>query len=171
MLQAPVSDREQPMTEPEYADNIQNARELVENGKGDEMMPRCVFWAPITAQRFLDLQDVGGRDDFFSSDFSDAQLRERLGHVGGPSSPGSKCRKVLVVYSGADEYVPEHVDTKSLTERLVDAMNGDVRSDDKGKKVAESLYLETANHNLSEGPGDAHTFVAKVAELLREATK
>ena len=171
MLQAPVSDREQPMTEPNYETNIQHARDLVTANKGSEMMPRDVFWAPITAQRFLDLQDVGGNDDYFSSDFTNEQLADRLGHV---SERSTSKRKVLVAYSGSDEYVPKHVDTKLLTKRLVHAMNSKCSSssDDGGDDavgVAESLYLDTANHNLSEGKGDAEKFVAKVTELLKEA--
>lgn len=117
-LQAPVSDRELPMTEEGYNDNIKIARDIVADGKGSEMMPRKVFWAPITAQRFLDLQEVGGRDDFFSSDFSDEEMVERLGHVG--TRDGSK---VLVAFSGSDEFVPPHVDKKRLVERILKAMN------------------------------------------------
>lgn len=160
-LQAPVSDREGAMLEPNYKSNIQIAKELVAQSKGDEIMPRHVFWAPIMAQRFLDLQDIGGADDFFSSDFADEQLVERLGHVGSHEK-----LKLLVAYSGSDEYVPKHVDRKLLTNRMVDAMNTNCQGDNV---VAEAFYIETGNHNLSEGPGDGDKFVDKVAELLKNA--
>lgn len=153
-LQAPVSDREGAMLEPGYADNIQTARTLVKDGKQDEMMPRSAFWAPITAQRFLDLQGMEGRDDFFSSDLTDEQLRERLAHVGDFAD-----RRVLVQFSGKDEYVPPSVDKRATLDRLCNAMN-------TAHSVATSLNLEDANHNLSLAPGDGDTFVAKVAELL-----
>lgn len=154
------------MMEPDYAKNIQFARDLVSKGHGEEMMPRHVFWAPITAQRFLDLQDVGGRDDYFSSDYTDDQLIERLGHVG--QHAHSSSLRVLVAFSGSDEYVANHIDAKALTQRIMDAMNHH-GGEDNEKKVAQSLDLETANHNLSESPGDAKRFVEKVASLLGNA--
>mmetsp|Transcript_11094 Transcript_11094/g.14595 ORF Transcript_11094/g.14595 Transcript_11094/m.14595 type:complete len:133 (-) Transcript_11094:1494-1892(-) len=129
------------------------------------MMPRSAFWAPITAQRFLDLQDKGGADDFFSSDYTDMELQERLGHVG-QQTYESTGLQVLVAFSGADEYVPSTVHTKHLTQRLCDAMNVHCVH----RPVATSLYLPTANHNLSQGEGDATTFVAKVKELLHHTT-
>ena len=60
-LQAPASDREGPMAEDreKWKTNIKLATEMKANGKENEMMPRDVFWAPITASRFLDLQEYG----------------------------------------------------------------------------------------------------------------
>jgi pimeloyl-ACP methyl ester carboxylesterase len=161
VLQAPVSDREDAMTRPEYQSNIDCARSLLEQGREDEMMPRSAFWAPITAKRFLDLQDRLGADDFFSSDFTDEELIERLGHVGQCDS----LQTVLVAFSGADEYVANHVDTETLTQRLCDAMNHHRLKDD-APPVAIPFYIPTGNHNLSESKGDATRFVDKVVELL-----
>ena len=77
-LQAPVSDREGPMQDKEtYTRNIAYAKKLVDAGRGNEMMPRSTFWSPITASRFLDLQDYNGADDFFSSDLSLDELSEK----------------------------------------------------------------------------------------------
>lgn len=160
-LQAPVSDREGAMAEDGYVQNLSKAKNLVQDGNGQEMMPRSTFWAPITAQRFLDLQEKGGADDFFSSDYTDEELAERLQHVGiAPSSD----LQVLVAFSGADEYVPSHIDKSLLTDRLVAAMNSKCPSD---KPVAHTLYIETGNHNLKEGPEDGKSFVGKLAELLK----
>jgi pimeloyl-ACP methyl ester carboxylesterase len=220
VLQAPVSDREHAMFEdPErYKTNLALAEQLREQNKEDEMMPRSAFWAPITARRFLDLHGRGGSDDYFSSDYTDDELQQRLWHVGrrmsreteetssspppsllfsssssssAASSPFSIFRrKVLVAFSGSDEYVPSHVDSKALASRLVDAMNaGCLRttktsaksSNDGGlpegtttdvtnvPSVADVLYLPTANHTLSEGPGDLEAFVGRVEELLGQA--
>jgi pimeloyl-ACP methyl ester carboxylesterase len=158
-LQAPVSDREHAMQEEGYEQNIQVATQMREDGRANEMMPRSAFWAPITASRFLDLQHVGGADDFFSSDFSDEQLIERLEHIG--DSPD---RRVLVAFSGSDEYVPDTVgDRKSLMERLVNAMNIHCPSE---QLVAKGLYLPKANHNLSQAPGDSDLFVKALVDLF-----
>ena len=80
------------------------------------MMPRSSFWAPITASRYVSLFDKDGDDDFFSSDLTDEQLRERLGHVS--RQGGSSELDLLAVYSGKDEYVPSpsFVDTDQVVE-------------------------------------------------------
>jgi hypothetical protein len=142
------------MLEPSYEENIEIARKLVEQENFEEMMPRKAFWAPITARRFLDLQGIEGRDDFFSSDLSDDELQERLSHVG--DSPD---RRVLVQFSGSDEYVPQNVDKRVILDRLCIAMN-------TKNPVATPLYMEDANHNLSLAQGDGDAFVSKVARLL-----
>ena len=148
------------MLEDGYESSIAHARQLRDAGKELEMMPRSAFWAPITAKRFLDLKDVGGADDFFSSDLTDEQLAEKLSHVGELSST---LDVLLVAFSGADEYVPKAIDTKLLTDRLCKAMNTGAED---GKEVAKPLYIDTGNHNLSEGKGDADTLVEEISKIL-----
>lgn len=156
-LQASVSDRE---VEPEDRSNIdvnvQIANQMKRDGKETEMMPRSAHWAPITAQRYLDLHEKGGADDFFSSDWSDEELMSRLGHM----SQNPK-RQVIVAFSGSDEYVPKHVDHKLLSERLCLAMNGG-----KSSGVAQEFFLPNGNHNLSLSVGDKERFARRVAESL-----
>lgn len=159
-LQAPVSDREHASTQDGHSTNLILARNLVNEGNGQEMMPRSAFWAPITAQRFVDLNERGGTDDYFSSDFTEEELTNRLRHVGKDRSG----LKVLVAFSGADEYVPEYVDKQLLTDRLVNAMNTDCNTENP---VAEALFLASGNHNLSEGPNDGRNFVEKITEMMK----
>ena len=155
-LQAPVSDREAAMTgQPKYDNMIQIANKMRQEGKETEMMPRDAFWAPITAKRYLGLHEKGGADDFFSSDWTDQELVDRLGHMSHHE------RQVVVAFSGSDEYVPKHIDAKRLSERLCQAINGG-----KTSGVAQELYLPNANHNLSEGPDDKEHFARKVAECM-----
>jgi len=172
VLQAPVSDREHAMMEREaYETNLELAKSLKSSDSGgDAMMPRSAFWAPITADRYLDLHERGGADDFFSSDFSDNELQERLQHVGTCTPMANKDgrhtkRKALVVFSGSDEYVPEHIDSKLLTDRLVAAMNTNCEDD----PVALPLFLQKSNHNLSSSEEERDTFVRKVQSLLVES--
>lgn len=155
-LQAPVSDREGSQSEEGFVDRLQHAQDLLDSDRGDEMLPRSYHWAPITAHRFVDLHAKGGRDDYFSSDYTDKELEGRLGHI----SKNNGDLKVLVTFSGADEYVPSHVDKAQLTSRLVAAMNT------HNNNVAEGLFLATGNHNLSKGDTDATTFVQRLSELL-----
>jgi pimeloyl-ACP methyl ester carboxylesterase len=180
-LQAPVSDREGSEMEEGFANKLRDAQDLVTQDRGDEMLPRSHHWAPMTAQRFVDLHAKGGKDDYFSSDYTDAELGGRLQHVSSNSNSENNNNnnnrlKVLVAFSGSDQYVPAHVDKVKLTKRLVDAMNGKFNSNDKGKDdgnrlpVAEAFYIENGDHNLS-GPDDAKIFVDKVSELLNRASE
>lgn len=171
-LQAPVSDRE---SDEDHSEYISHARGLMDQQLGNEMMPRSAFWAPITASRYLSLMDIDGQDDFFSSDLTDEQLCERLGHVG-----RKKELDLIAVYSGKDEYVPSFVDKEVLLRRMVKAMNNGVEEEEEdndgdggdelksGKEGnnARGLMLEDANHNLSKSEGDGARFVAAVGRLL-----
>lgn len=133
--------------------------------------PRSAFWAPITAARFLSLQDIGGDDDYFSSDLNDEELAIRLRHLG---QHGEQIgMKTLVAFSNCDEYVPSSVDKKLLLDRLCAAMRGSTtaeKNDQCNKKEwIFPLMIETGNHNLSKGEGDKEIFVKEVKNLLREA--
>ncbi|KAK9182486.1 hypothetical protein WN944_025631 [Citrus x changshan-huyou] len=131
IFQAPVSDREYRATLPETAAMIDLASSMIREGRGSELMPReadpC---SPITAQRYHSLCAYMGDDDMFSSDLSDDQLKQRLGHMA-----NTPCQ---VIFSMADEYVPEYVDKKALVERLCRAMGG-----------AEKVEIEHGIHSLS----------------------
>lgn len=173
-LQAPVSDRESQSLSPgDHSAHLAHAQSLVSQGKAEEMMPRSAFWAPITASRYVSLFDRGGDDDFFSSDFTDGELRERLGHVGDVGRETGL--RLLAVFSKRDEYVPKSVDREVLLRRLVLAMNGfdvDEGSDKASGRmvVARGLMLDNGNHNLSEGEGDKEKFVDAVGKLLKITT-
>ncbi|XP_008786931.2 UPF0613 protein PB24D3.06c-like [Phoenix dactylifera] len=131
ILQAPVSDREYRATLPETAVMIDLAAKMISEGRGMELMPREANPdAPITAYRYHSLCAYMGDDDMFSSDLSEDQLRLRLGHM--TSTP---CQ---VIFSMADENVPDYVDKKALVERLCQALGG-----------AEKVEIEWGNHSLS----------------------
>ncbi|KAL7177986.1 hypothetical protein ACSBR2_031192 [Camellia fascicularis] len=131
IFQAPVSDREYLATLPETAAMIDLASTMISEGRASELMPREANPdAPITASRYHSLCAYNGDDDMFSSDLSDDQLRMRLGHMS-----NTPCQ---VLFSMADEYVPEYVDKKALVDRLCKAMGG-----------AEKVQVEWGNHSLS----------------------
>ncbi|KAK6913869.1 Fusarinine C esterase SidJ [Dillenia turbinata] len=137
ILQAPVSDREYRATLPETAAMIDLASTMIREGRGLELMPReADSEASVTAYRYHSLCSYMGDDDMFSSDLSDDQLRLKLGHMS--SMP------CLIIFSMADEYVPEYVDKKALVERLCRAMGG-----------AERVEIEYGNHSLSNRVSEA----------------
>ncbi|EFJ22803.1 hypothetical protein SELMODRAFT_89905 [Selaginella moellendorffii] len=115
ILQAPVSDREYRATLPGTAAMIDLADEMIKEGRELDLMPRGAEpAAPITAHRFRSLAGYMGDDDMFSSDLSDEQLRVRLEHM-------SKL-PCQVIFSMADEYVPDYVNKHNLVKRLCAAM-------------------------------------------------
>lgn len=131
ILQAPVSDREYKASDPETAGLIDLASKMISEDRGSELMPReADSAAPITAYRYHSLFSYMGDDDMFSSDLNDDQLKQRLGHMA-----NTPCQ---VIFSMADEYVPEYVDKKALVDRLCRALGG-----------AEKVEIEWGNHSLS----------------------
>lgn len=137
ILQAPVSDREYRATLPETAAMIDLASNMIREGRGSELMPtEADPCAPITAHRYHSLCAYNGDDDMFSSDLSDDQLKTKLGHM--------STLPCQVIFSMADEYVPEYVDKKPLVERLCRAMGG-----------AEKAEIEHGNHSLSNRVDEA----------------
>lgn len=151
ILQAPVSDREYRATLPQTAAMIDLASTMISEGRGLELMPReADEGAPITAYRYHSLCAYVGDDDMFSSDLSDDQLRMRLGHMS-----QTPCQ---VIFSMADEYVPEYVDKKALVERLCRALGG-----------AEKVEIEWGNHSLSNRVAEA--VQAIIDFVIREGPK
>ncbi|XP_052190718.1 UPF0613 protein PB24D3.06c-like [Diospyros lotus] len=131
IFQAPVSDREHRATLPETAAMIDLASQMISEGRAPELMPREANpAAPITASRYQSLCAYNGDDDLFSSDLNDDQLKRRLGHM---------CTTLCqVIFSMADEYVPDCVDKAALVDRICRAMGG-----------AEKVEIEWGNHSLS----------------------
>ena len=162
ILQAPVSDREGPAaTDAErYTASLTQAQQMCEKGQGQEFMPRDTFWAPITAQRVLDLYETDGADDYFSASLTDAQLADRLGINDGK---WPHLDHLLVVFSGADEYIKPGLDTAVHTDRLVQAFNS---GSSENRRIAQGLHLADANHNLSVG--GLEVFLEHVQRVLRD---
>ena len=152
------------MTPGDHSTHLSHARSLLAEKKENEMMPRSAFWAPITAKRYNSLFDVNGDDDFFSSDLSEDELIDRLGHVG--SIGRESGLRLLAAFSSKDEYVPDFVEKDVLLKRLVSAMNNNNNHNDETNNVAEGLMLSNANHNLSDGEESRQQFVDAVGNLM-----
>ncbi|ORZ08399.1 hypothetical protein BCR42DRAFT_382708 [Absidia repens] len=110
ILQAPVSDRQYYAAEcPEYADHLQLASTMREQGRGAEWMPRSVSDVPVTADRFYSLVARGGDDDVFSTDLTDEELNLIYKDVNQP---------MMAVNGQEDEYYRSSVDRMVFLERL-----------------------------------------------------
>lgn len=77
ILQAPVSDQEYLKDKSSTARLLANAKEMVAEGHGEEIVGRAwdLGGTPVTARRFIALAERGGDDDMFSSYFSDQELQ------------------------------------------------------------------------------------------------
>ncbi|XP_073050245.1 UPF0613 protein PB24D3.06c [Primulina eburnea] len=146
ILQAPVSDREYKATLPETSSMIDLASKMLSDGRGLELMPQEANPdSPITAYRYHSLCAYNGDDDMFSSDFSEDQLKQRLGQMSNTPT--------LIMFSMGDENVPDYVDKKALVDRLCRAMGG-----------AEKVEIEHGNHSLSNRIEEA---VQAIMEFIR----
>ncbi|CAM9332539.1 unnamed protein product, partial [Phaeothamnion confervicola] len=136
VLQAPTSDREEAAPRPETAGLVAAARAMRDAGRAEELMPRAAGPAPITASRFLSLAAGEGDDDLFSSDFDAGRMAALLGHVMVPT---------LVLFSGADQYVPPAVDKLRLVAALAAAMPG---------AAGRGVLVEGADHAMTGHIGE-----------------
>lgn len=74
-----VSDREWLATQPGTAERLAKAQGMLAAGQGEEVCFRAldIDGAAMTARRWNALAAVGGDDDYFSSDLTEAELRVR----------------------------------------------------------------------------------------------
>lgn len=104
---------------------------------------------PLSCRRFLSLVSPDspqspGEDDMFSSDLSDEQLSETFGMIG---KRGLLRRKLMVLFSGADQSVPDWIDKKKLLERWRNATD---RGGEGGIwDCVHSAVIPGASHALS----------------------
>ncbi|KAF9427155.1 hypothetical protein BGZ94_005383 [Podila epigama] len=150
ILQGPVSDREFMESSMDIFDQyLLLAQEMIQEGKGQELMIREVDSAPITAYRFNSLASVGGDDDMFSSDLSQQTLVSIYSRMRVP---------MLWVHSSNDEYVPDHIEKRQHAARMAAACN----------TTAAVLHLPNADHAISR-PAEAQLlFVQSVQSFVRE---
>lgn len=135
VLQAPVSDRECFFLDPEAAPlaqrRLDRCREAMKEDKDPEatVIDFMTEWdgAPLSAARWFSLTEKGGDDDYFSSDFSDAELSEKLWALGGDVGKTSAL-PTLIIASLREQYLPKEYDTAAHARRLADAINRQTRS-------------------------------------------
>ena len=171
IMQAPVSDREAVLHIIKSAHESNEARgaydQLVSSArtlpwtddKFDTILPMNMTAklglpgdAPLSARRFLSLlspdsPEHPAQDDLFSSDLTDARHKETFGQVG---ARGLLQSKLLVLYSGNDEYCPPWVDKEQLLQRWKQATESGGASWDSNSGVVPG-----ASHKIKgEGQQD-----------------
>ncbi|KAH1508889.1 hypothetical protein KXV68_002513, partial [Aspergillus fumigatus] len=159
ILQAPVSDREAMLAEMRKPGDVGaeakgSWEQLVSLARqapvGDIILPLNLSSKvglppdPVSARRFLSLAspdspDRPAEDDLFSSDLTDQRLRETFGAV---ATRGLLRSKLLVLYSGNDEFAAPWVDKKALMARW--------------REATEALKPGTWDQNSGVIPGASH---------------
>ncbi|KFY51277.1 hypothetical protein V497_09240 [Pseudogymnoascus sp. VKM F-4516 (FW-969)] len=150
IMQASISDRqamEIHLTEKQRSNANKVAAEWVAAGREEDVLSAATtlgfFDAPISARRWLSLASPNhdGEDDYFSSDLSDEQYQKSFGSL-------PKGSKLCILYSGSDEFVPEHVDKKALVDKWIGIVKrGSGEVDEKNSGVVEG-----ATHDLKNNP-------------------
>ncbi len=190
ILQAPVSDRESlnmHIADAEDADELRNVYDecvkqakSIQGQRGSPSLPRYLTGRLgygrtfISASRFLSLAspDSPGEpslDDLFSSDLSEEHLRSTFGVVGERArlrSLSAPQPGLLVLMSGADEYVSNTIDKGALLQRWRRALeNGGVAmSPDSG-------VVESAMHNGTGVGGKETDLMERCLNYLASLTK
>ncbi|KAF2156563.1 DUF1749-domain-containing protein, partial [Myriangium duriaei CBS 260.36] len=155
ILQAPVSDREA-LVNQIGAEAVERANAAAlamrEQGREGDCIPMALLkplqWdLGITASRWLSLASLGGEDDMFSSDLKDTRLEETFGRI-------PKNMHVLLLSSGADEYVSKHVDVPAMLKRWAG--------------FAERAGARVHKSSTNQVPGATHDLATVPDSVVRE---
>lgn len=170
IMQAPVSDREAMLLVLEggighnspskcravYEKMLSMAKEAARHDQTyDDLLPLSLTSqiypanTPISARRFLSLVSpdsphMPSEDDLFSSDLPDEQLAKTFGMI---QERGLLRNKLMVLYSGADQSVPDWVDKPKLLSRWRRAVDHDGKAQIWDEK--HTTIIPNASHALS----------------------
>lgn len=152
ILQGAVSDREYGvyLKGKEQMDlEIEIAKTLISQNKGDNFMPPDVDDAPITANRFISLYAEGGTDDMFSSDLKDEELGKTFLNLEkiGEYKSYIEC-PIILISSGKDEYVPNYINIIEHSKRM-QRLSSLRYWKDKKKPILEELNLSILDPGLT----------------------
>ncbi|KAF7717876.1 Uncharacterized protein PECH_002726 [Penicillium ucsense] len=192
IMQAPISDRQAVQwvlsegiggksgdeIRPVYEQLVSMAKATVARGESqDSLLPLSMTSyiypanTPISCRRLLSLispdsPQSPGEDDLFSSDLSDEHLETTFGMI---HQRGLLKHKLMVLFSGADQAVPEWVDKKKLMSRWQVVTDHDGKHEIWDQKY--SAVIPGASHALSnDDQAQAREFlVEKVLGYLQSA--
>lgn len=181
IMQAPVSDREAILVnmktskEPDevravYEQLVTSAKaQLWTEDRKDTLLSMSMTGklglpgdAPLSARRFLSLASPDSpenpsQDDLFSSDLSDKRLDETFGMI---AKRGILQSRLMVLYSGSDEFCPPWVDKEKLMERWRKATEAGGAKWDAGSSI-----ITGASHNVRDA-GQAE-LISRVVRYLQ----
>eukprot|EP01006_Ploeotia_vitrea_P054001 TRINITY_DN67836_c7_g6_i1.p1 TRINITY_DN67836_c7_g6~~TRINITY_DN67836_c7_g6_i1.p1 ORF type:complete len:366 (+),score=52.32 TRINITY_DN67836_c7_g6_i1:108-1205(+) len=95
----------------------QVAQEMIEMGRGNNLMPEAMHPRPISAFRFLAMECNQGVQDFFNPHLSEDDMAQIVGHIEVP---------ILILFCMDDNFRILHNDKKELEDKIQSAIPGDV---------------------------------------------
>jgi len=129
ILQGPVSDRQYLCRQPSTKDQLnycyQNKKDL------NEWLPRYLHYPPLTIERCLSLNEINSKEDVFSGDLTDEQLKNIYQNIEIP---------ITWIWSKKDEYVPDDIK---------DELENFVKNKLANKNNSTLIFLENADHSVN----------------------
>eukprot|EP01062_Namystynia_karyoxenos_P056709 TRINITY_DN47625_c0_g1_i1.p1 TRINITY_DN47625_c0_g1~~TRINITY_DN47625_c0_g1_i1.p1 ORF type:complete len:375 (+),score=140.91 TRINITY_DN47625_c0_g1_i1:95-1126(+) len=103
----------------EHLDELkEEAKRLISEGRGCDMMPEERYPVPISAFRFMSLGGRHGVQDFFAPHQDPEEMAIVVGHIEVPT---------LLLFCLADKYCPTQHEKEELHDKIQQAMPGDLR--------------------------------------------
>eukprot|EP01130_Rhizamoeba_saxonica_P008835 TRINITY_DN3580_c0_g2_i1.p1 TRINITY_DN3580_c0_g2~~TRINITY_DN3580_c0_g2_i1.p1 ORF type:complete len:286 (+),score=51.85 TRINITY_DN3580_c0_g2_i1:53-910(+) len=140
ILQGPVSDR-QFYESMDVKGSVKIATDLVNSDRGNELMPVETDEVPITAYRFHSFTTRLSDDDMFSTDLTEQELINKLGHISVPC---------LIAFSENDEFVPEGC---KVGIPILGATMCKVVTEVGKSELCKVVYIDNANHAITNTEG------------------
>lgn len=153
ILQGPLSDRDYFSTSlPNYTELLNWAAAKVGSNRGDEVYPRIVCNAPMTAYRLYSLLAPLGDDDFFSLDLNVSERRNKFGTIPVP---------VTVAFSAMDEYFSDSSKYEALGRSFKEAC----------EMIDILKVIPNADHAISQPDAQQFFYDEVVLPGLKEITQ
>jgi len=129
ILQGPVSDREYLSRLSSTKDQLNYCYKNKDNI--NEWLPRYLHDPPLTIERCLSLNEINSKEDLFSSDLTDEQLKNIYENISIP---------ITWIWSKKDEYVPDDIK---------DRLENFVKNKLSNKSNSKFILLENADHAVN----------------------
>jgi pimeloyl-ACP methyl ester carboxylesterase len=129
ILQGPVSDRQYLSRLSSTKDQLNYCYKNKDNI--NEWLPRYLHDPPLTIERCLSLNEINSKEDLFSSDLTDEQLKNIYENISIP---------ITWIWSKKDEYVPDDIK---------DQLENFIKNKLSNKSNSKFILLENADHAVN----------------------
>ncbi|WBW72915.1 Alpha/Beta hydrolase fold, DUF1749 family protein [Schizosaccharomyces osmophilus] len=142
-------------------------KDYIDKGLGDDVLPRSKIAhvmgdTPVSANRFMDLVSVRGRDDFFSTDLTSDDFAKTFGSIK-PITGTHNYSRLALFMSGKDEFLAKDVNREEVVQRFRQAIRPQTSNSDF------SGVIPGATHNVGESsePGALEWLIEHLVEVLK----
>ncbi|EPX71502.1 DUF1749 family protein [Schizosaccharomyces octosporus yFS286] len=143
-------------------------KEYIEKGLGDDVLPRSKVAhsmgdTPVSANRFMDLVSIRGRDDFFSTDLTPDDFAKTFGSIK-PITGTNDYSRLALFMSEKDEFLAKSVNREEIVQRFREAIRPSTSNSDA------SGVIPGATHNVGEAsePGALEWLIEHLVKVLKQ---